>query len=269
MSIRWEYEKSMDQEGWQGQIQPDGSLDMGDTAHRTGNFHFLVSLTENKNLNKELSNYASDEFYKVQFDQLESKWGCYCRFPKKSYNLEPQHYYNEGPYLGVMSRDQTQSLIIAAGIKNDYKRILRMMVTHALRLFLFTQKSKRFLSEKENDNVWRKPDFTGFEFFALYLRAIPVFGYILYPLVLLGDIETLIGSIGRRTWAKDDDDVANHVSICIFGMQRVWSPIMWLANKINSYEDMKQKQYSYWAGWRNQEFYVTLFDAPMKKYFGK
>jgi hypothetical protein len=201
--------------------------------------------------------------------ELESKWGCYCRFPKKQYNLEPQHYYNKGPYLGVMSRDQSQSLIIAAGIKRDYSRVLRMMTTHALRLFLVTQKSKRFLSEKEGDSVWRKPDFTGPEFFALYLRAIPILGYILYPLVLLGDIETLIGSISRRTWNKENDDVANHTSICIFGMLRVPTPIMWLANKINSYEDMKAKHISYWSGWRQQPFFVTLFDEPMKKYFGK
>lgn len=276
-TVKQYYEDTMDNDWYQIQVDrgpdgiPLGSIDGGDTAHRTGHFHFLVEANKKiGNYNLELYPYDAYSTYKRQMNELESKWGCYCRYPKKEYNLEPQHYYNEGPYHGVMSRDQTQPLVLAAGAKKDYFRVLRMMATHSLRLFIATQKTKRFLSPTEGDYEWRRPDFTFFEFFALYLRAIPVLGYILYPLVLLGDLETLGGSIFRRFTeiGRKNDDVANHCSICINGMQRVPTPIMWLANKVNSYKQMKDLQEKYWHGWRQNRAFPILYDAPMKKYFG-
>ena len=107
------------------------------------------------------------------------------------------------------------------------------------------------------------------EYFHSNQAATYTLGYMLYPLVMLFDLETLFSSIFHRMGWSNGDDVANHCAICIYGMQRIPTPIMYLANKINSYEDMMAKHKSYWGGWRQMEFFTSMFDRPMRKYFGK
>lgn len=273
-NLKDHYEFSADQDGFQVQKSQHWEafyIDGGDVPHRTGHFHFLIEANKSIGNPLDFGRYGTDSFYKYQMGQLESRWGSYCRYPKKEYNLEPDHYYNGGVYSGVMSRDQSTALLIAAGMKKDYNRVLRMMATHACRLFLWTQKSRKFLSPNEGDSVWRMPDFTFLEFFALYLRGLPILGYLLYPLLMVCDLETLLGSIFRRysKAGKSNDDVANHVSICLYGMLRIPTPVMYLANKINSFELMNNHQQMYWGTWRMQGFYAFMFEPLMKKYFGR
>lgn len=269
-----EIDITMDKHGMLVQLNNDPSNphDGGDTAHRTGHYFFLIQLQE-KVFNqkwKKMLPFASDEYYKSHMDDLEPIKGCYVRYPKRADKLEPNHYYCEGTYEGVMSRDQMTPLLISAGYRKDYKRIAWAFLRHMMRGFIFMSNTRRFeMVNGEHVMYRRMPGFAFFEYFNLFLRGLPALGYILYPLVMLFDLETLLSSIFHRMGWSNGDDVANHCAICIYGMQRVPTPVMHLANKINSYKDMKAKQESYWGGWRQMGFFSSMFDRPMRKYFGK
>ena len=145
---------------------------------------------------------------------------------------------------------------------------------HLMRLLLFTTNTRK------NDvklNPKKLPDFTGPEFWGLYIRSNPITGILLYPLLCLLDIETLAGSIFRRLQplkssdGKINDDVINHLTVCIFQAQNYPTPVSYLALKINSYDDMLEKL-KYYCGaaeenkWRKISFYVDLYEPLMAKY---
>lgn len=282
MTLRDQVLKTMDRFGMIGQpgyegILPDG-LEGGDSAHRMGHYHFLLEV--NKKLGYDIGEIndlpkRTRMDYETVLSRLEAggSWGNYRRHyrPESSINGWTAHVGTT--YGGNMSRDQSQALILGMSMRGRLKHSLKHTLRHAMRGFIFTNqdlKNGQDPSNPENLNFFKQADLTGPEYWAILIRSIPLLGLILYPLLCIFDIETVIGSIIRRFQkVETDDDVANHCSICIHGMMKWPTPTMYLANKINSYEDMKKKQQSYWSTWRQQPYFVELYDRPMRKYFGK
>lgn len=272
--------------GWYPEYAP---ISGGDTAHKMGHFWFLSILNYEMgevDLVRDINDSQTMGY--VGINDLEPIPGCFVRYPQYDDIDDPGSTYCENTWKGVMSRDQMTALLVAMGINKDYKRIFITFLRHILRGCLFMSNSVEFDSKVvsldldlktgkqvpkyEHTQKKRLPGFGFLEYFNLFLRGLPALGYLLYPLVCLFDLETLGGSIMIRYFQKEKVDVANHCSVCIYGMQRVPTPIMYLANKINSHSDMMERHKKYWdrdAYWRLQGFMVDMFDAPMRKYFSK
>ncbi len=147
-----------------------------------------------------------------------------------------------------MSRDQTIPLLILMGEAKLHRELIWYILGHMFRGFLFTHNTRRnfvYLNikehlEKSTPDVpwrpqWKLPDITGPEFWALEIRALPlILRTCLFPVLILLDVETLVGSIIRRLFRRSNCDVINHTLILINGLRRSCTPTIWLASKITN-----------------------------------
>ena len=268
MTMRTNVLASMDSYGIIGQQdypkEHNDGIDGGDSVNRMGHYQFLIQA------NKEIGNNIGEvenlpsrtkEEYEKQLEMFQdpNSKGNYRRHPAVT-----EHgiaYYSNGTYDGVMSRDQSIPLVISLAFLGFYKKLFFFFIRHLMRGLLFTTNTRPNHIELRPKKL---PDFTGPEFWALYIRSNYITGILFYPLLCLFDIETLIGSIIRRF--NTNDDVINHLSICIYGRMRFPTPIIWLACKINSYDNMIAKLISYSCGWRKIPFFVDLYEPLVAKY---
>jgi len=255
----------------------NNGIDGGDSINRMGHYHFLIEA--NKKIGNDIAereNLPSRTFceYDEQLNLFE------CQNSKGNYRRHPEEtkfgiaYYCNGTYDGVMSRDQSIPLVVSLIFMGMHKRLRMYFLRHLMRGLLFTTNTRMNAMSLKTKKL---PDFTGPEFWALYIRSNPVTGILLYPLLCLFDIETLIGSIIRRLQplkSKNgtiNDDVINHLIICINGAMRYPTPIIWLANRINSYDNLLEKLKFYCGAaeenkWRKISFFVDLYEPLMRKY---
>lgn len=276
MSLRNQVLASMDRIHIIGQQdypkKHNGGIDGGDSINRMGHYHFL--LDANKKIGNDigvrenLPSRTKGE-YESQLKMFECKdsKGNYRRHPTKT-EFGIADYCN-GTYDGVMSRDQTIPLLISFAVLKMYKRLGMYFLRHLMRGLLFTTNTRK---NALSINTKKLPDFTGPEFLGIYIRSNPITGILLYPLLLVSDLFTVGGSIIRRFQdVKDNDDVINHLTICIYTRMNYPTPLTFLANKINDYDDMLYKL-KYYCGaaetnkWRKIPFYVDLYEPLMAKY---
>lgn len=282
MSLKNQVLRTMDpnrligQVGYEKELPENGGIEGGDTAHRMGLYHFLIEA--NKKLGNDIAetNDLPDRT-RMDFERVLTKleqggsWGNYRRHSSRLSSTNGWTALEGTTYGGNMSRDQSSALVLGMSMRRRFKHMFKYTIRHAMRGFIFTNQNMKNFQDPEdpsNKNFFKQADLTGPEYWALIIRGIPLLGLLLYPVLCILDLETVIGSILRRTNTNDDNDVANHCSICIHGMLKWPTPTMYLANKINSYEDMLEKQKGYWSI-RTQSYFVTLYDSPMRRYFGK
>lgn len=130
-----------------------------------------------------------------------------------------------------LSRDQLKPLLNFLCIPKlnkayrPYKK--HLMVSHAKRGFLFawnTRKNFQYPTAEEHaqkstpdvkwDYKWKMPDLTGPEIWATYIRSFPLIAKILWPLLLILDLELLLSSVFIRLanlFGKDTADQRNHI----------------------------------------------------------
>jgi hypothetical protein len=155
-----------------------------------------------------------------------------------------------------LSRDQSTPLVI---VLSEFfsRRLLRRFFFQHLRRFFFFTNTRRNGATMGNDGEekypgrpewgkhnysWKVPDFIGFEFLAIYIRAFRAWWF--YPLLLIFDLETLISSV--LWWYRDrDTDVLNHIIVCNYATRVYPTPISKLAKRLNKYELMKSKMDHY------------------------
>lgn len=253
-------------------IEHNGGIDGGDSINRMAHYHFLIKA--NKNIGNDIA--ERENLPSRQPSEYEDQLGLFeCKNSKGNYRRHPEEtkfgiaYYCNGTYDGVMSRDQTTPLIISLISLKMYKRLAMYFLRHLMRGLLFTTNTRQNALSLKTKKL---PDFTGPEFWGLYIRSNPLTAILLYPLLCLFDVETLIGSIVRRFQpiiSKNgtvNDDVINHLTIAIFQAQNYPTPISYLALKINRYDDMLAKLTMYCCEWRKIPFYVDLYNPLMIKY---
>jgi hypothetical protein len=155
----------------------------------------------------------------------------------------PEKWYSDWDRA---SRDQTIPYIILLGETKSYRLLSAYFLGHLLRGLLFTTNIRRnhvYKTLEEHqlrstpDVKWnysvKLPDFTAFEFFALYIRALPKpLRVALYPLLLIGDLETLLSALAKRFITPKDDDISNHALVMINGMRRTPTIFLKLAAKV-------------------------------------
>lgn len=202
--------------------RPDG----GDSAHREGMFWTLCGLMDSSHMIywlSEAKRWLND--FEPIMDKLQPHPGVILRHPNPNYDASD---------WDRMSRDQLIPIIMACGIWSQ-KHLKRCAWGHLKRGFLFTNNTRQNGATKHNHGTgnysyaWKLPDLTGPEIWALYIRAFNA--WYLYPLLLLFDLETLIGSIIWRFWPKNNIAI-NHSLVCAYSNRYLPTPIIMLARWI-------------------------------------
>lgn len=186
-------------------------------------------------------------------------------YSKYRRSWHPTKWYSE---FNRTSRDQLTPLVIALGLFGMQSLLFEVLIDHLKRGLLFAYNTRRnFQYETAEihaarstpdvpwDYSWKVPDVTGPEFWALYVRG---FRYrVSYPVLLVLDLHTLIGSIVLR-FQKDEDDVINHALVLEYAKVRMDTPWMWLARKITPRS---------WLQERMDKFFGKEIEPPLNEMF--
>jgi len=275
-------------------------IDGGDSINRMAHYHFLIEANNYIGNNiAELANlpFRTKEDYVelLKIFQCPNSPGNYRRHPTNDWSA-----YCNGTYDGNMSRDQTHPLLISMAFIGLYGHLFMYFLRHLMRVLLFTNNTRNNGSTADNhgekfnpnapeltrfqkfvldhkipiiptpkgyrNHAWKLPDLTLIEIFSTYLRAHPVIGYLLYPVLCLLDLELLFSA---WLWKKrgDDDDIIQFASSLIFSNIRVRTPVSYLATKLIKKEFIIDRLTSYWCGWRKGCFFVNLYEPLLDKIF--
>lgn len=269
MTLREQVLHTMDPLGIIGQTghpeDVNGTIDGGDSINRMSHYHFTIEA------NKEIGNNIADlanlpsrtkkdfEEDLILFECPDSP-GNYRRHPTDGWAS-----FCGGTYDGNMSRDQSFPLIIAMAFMGMYKRLGMYFIRHLMRGLLFTNNTRKN-GKEPSETPWKLPDLTGPEFFSVYLRAIPILGYLLYPILCILDLELLVSAFVWSKFRKDDDDIVNFCDSLIFANMRVKTPISYLATKLVSKQLIIDKLKSHWCHWRESCFFVNLYEPLIERF---
>jgi hypothetical protein len=170
------------------------------------------------------------------------------KIPMGSYlKAEPLRHPDDTKWYGRpgrFSRDQLVALLCALVVKGDELSYIRskLYTMHAERYLLSAWNKYRnhvyesyqeHLAKSTPDVAWdmsvKSPDLTGPEVWGLWIRAFRV--YWLWPLLLVLDLETLIGAVHWRYFRKDNVS-RNHLLVCMVTTKIMPTPISFLAKII-------------------------------------
>ena len=235
--------KYIDKYGLLGRLQRDGSLDGGDSLHKTSHYGVYTAL-------------AHTALFRTAVLNCEVSQGVWVRNPDKT-----KWYSNPN----TTSRDQTKAVLCYLGINGFTLALGRLFRQHLKRLLLFTTNTRNngsyptleeynsHYQEKPWDGYkWKIPDITLFEVWALYIRGFRC--RILYPFLIICDLESLIGAILGKY--NGNVDLANDLGAYLLSQQVMDTPVMWLARKI-------AKPYLYQ---RLETYFTNEGEPPLHEY---
>lgn len=237
-----------DKYGILGQIQPDGSVEGGDSACWMGHYVYL----------------GGDFDYVKTF---EKGFGGYVRHPhpEQTYNGFGAYYKN--PYNGCISRDQLTGVLLGVIARKDKLAMLRIILNHACRGFLFSYNTIKNGSDPATAK-WKLPDFTVFDIWATMLRGFGKLSYLFFPLLCILDLHLLLGAMFDKYFDNDEPDVINFIGKMLVAREHVPTPVSWLATKFVNKGNLLTRLMAYWGTWRDNVKMVDLFKARLDKILG-
>lgn len=225
--------------------------DGGDSIHRES-FHAAFMFWN--------PNSTPGELYLTKLNYRRNLKQCF-RLGNIRRHPDPEKWYRE---WNRGSRDQSIAVLVACGALGMYIPAMEMFFRHLLtRLLLFASNTRRnFVYPTKEEHLakstpdvlwnykWKVPDLTLFKFLATYIRVFryhlfpiclvltwvygPLSAIIPYALILLGDLETLLGSFNKvYLYGKDpkNSDDNNHILVLCFS-NVLPTPLSWLAKKV-------------------------------------
>lgn len=235
----------IDKYGCLSQVQPDGSLEGGDSACWTGHLCYLTPYV----------------FPYVDFFELAP--GAWVRHPKLDQTNNGFGAYYMHAWDGVMSRDQLTGVVAGIISAKDQKAALRLVLHHALRGFLFAYNTRKN-GAVPRDTPWQVPDLTLFDFWAIELRMFGKKSWLFWPVLCVLDLHTLMG-VMYEPFSKDID-VINLLMKVFISTDQVQTPTSWLAKKLVDKGDMITKVTKYWDSWRKQPEMVEHYVERIKDF---
>lgn len=212
----------VDERGFPGTNQSDGSFDGGDTAAIIGNIMALGGKDPGPTSLKLMRSML------IRTDGL-------VRHPDKS------KWYGQPDRF---SRDQLIPILCSFAGQTPTAEVRLILHHHRKNNFLWAWNKKK---NGVMDTPDKMPDITGPEIWALWCRVLggPWWLKLLLPLL---DLETLLGSITWRWFQPDTNRVCrNHMLICITGMKTYPTLTMRLAYWLNDWKDLITKHRAHCA----------------------
>jgi hypothetical protein len=238
----------VDSYGMLGKIwHSKGQLSGGDSAQRMGMWASGLKFLKKYKIN------VRDVYTDGPQNYEDALCGLFDK--KKGWRRHPDEKAWYGDF-DRMSRDQIIPNIVALGLFKCWS-VLWITFWHHLiyRGLLLMTNTRRNGATKENhgqpkyptdplsekyDYSWKLPDITLFEFWGLYIRALPKWiGVFFYPILLISDLMTLGGGLIRNN--NRDMDVLNHCIISVNATANLPTPFIWLANKLTNWDLMAKK----------------------------
>ena len=253
-------------------VPPEGWVNGGDTTQRVGMYYLGLKLA--KELGADITQYPYQHNFGI-VQQMLQDWdtGNFIRHP------DTRYWYSD---LDRGSRDQTMPMLM--GLSECGLSLRDAIWAHAKRLFLFATNTRwngatranhgrpflyappltawqKFVIKHRIPLVrlrtvsnynWRMPDITGPSVWAVYLRhgikQIPALKWPLYPVLCVLDLEFFVNSVLKRTLAKHDTDVVNHVIEGVYFARNTPTFFVHFTNNyVNSAEDLDLKVRAYFG----------------------
>jgi len=249
-----------DKYGVLGQIQPDGSIEGGDSACWQGHLVYL----------------SDEEFAYVDFFEVSP--GAYVRHPIPSATNNSFGSYYKNPWCGCMSRDQLTGVVGALVKQKEYMAMLRLIAHFYLRGFVLTYNTLpngappaemkfsliRLFKPIKGERYWKLPDLFLFDMWATVLRGFGKASWIFFPLLCVLDIHTLLNTV-LVVNRSDDNDKINYAMKLFVSRDYVPTPVSWLSLKLLNLERLLGNIQSYWCNWRQQPGMYPLYVERFKK----
>jgi len=235
---------NFDKHGVLGQIQPDGSIEGGDSANWYGQY---IYLTQGKR--------RFPKFFEVSF-------GAYVRHPDIDQTNNSFGAYYINPWAGCISRDQLTGILAALIGQKEYLASLRLILHHACWLFLFAYNTITN-GQVPRTTKWKWPDVTLLNIWALELRAFGWFSWLFYPLLLIFDLHDFVNTIIHRFKIKKDPiSYAMRLIICRENVPTLISLLSWV---ICDKDKLIKEIETYWGGWRDQAFLTKFYAGRLRR----
>ena len=228
-------------DGWNLIVTKD--KDGGDTAQRMGMYYSGKQWTAHYN---EYDQPLEPEIdYLIGALQHPNKPHIWRRHPDES------KWYGD---WDRMSRDNMTPIVIMLGLYG-YTAVLSDFAIGLYKRFSFMTNTRRnwvYKDKVEHDQKekyakwrpgWKLPDICTFEFWGLIIRGLNLWW--LYPVLILSDLEHLIGAIFRRL--SSNKDVLNHTMIWCYINKKYRTPLIYLINRINKKQDLSEKLHRYFS----------------------
>jgi hypothetical protein len=159
-------------------------------------------------------------------------------------------WYSE---LNRFSRDQFAPRVILSALLNHTSILKDYFKAHLKHLLLFTWNTRHNWVYPEghpnynpNETLkysqWKLPDLTGPEFWGFYIRGFRC--KLLYPLLILSDLETLLSAIVKRF--DKDPDINNCLAACLLAKKVMPTGLGHLAYLVIK-PVLKDKLRKYWT----------------------
>lgn len=194
-----------------------------------------------------LEDISTEALLGLYTPKLEVDSGLYCRHPDKT------KWYSHND---TFSRDQLTPLIALLGIRQQYAALRRLFRAHMKHLLLFAWNTRNNDTyQGEADYAWKLPDITFIDILGMYIRGFDVWA--LYPLLLLCDVPTLIGSLIYRLKLSSSTIQMNQVIMVDYANTVMRTPVAWLAKKVYGKETPKAALVASWG---------PAFQPPVDEY---
>lgn len=221
-----------DKYGFIGQIQPNGSIEGGDSACWMGHWIYL--------------NGGKDPQSLIRMSSYEVKPGAYVRHPIPEQTNNGFGAYYANPWQGCISRDQLSGIMCGLVGQKDHAAMLRLIKHWALRGFLFSYNTIK--NGRDPKTAKQKlPDFTGPEMWALALRGLK-YPWMFLPLLYVFDLHMLLSTILRnKSFDTDPINYTGRLLVSLRVCPTLISKLTWL---VLDKEKLEEELIGYWCGWR-------------------
>lgn len=225
------------------QVQLDGGLECGDGACWTGHYIYLT----------DAENWRFREVFEVGF-------GAWTRHPDTEMTDNGFGAFYKNPWNGCISRDQLTGILAGLLRTKDYVGVFRLILHHMCWLFLFSYNTIRNGKDFEKAK-WKWPDFTGPDIWAMEIRALGPYGYVLYPLLWVFDIHIFLSTIYNLVVTKTDP--INFALKLIVSKEHVPTPLSYLAFLISDKTKLMDEIARYWGTWRDQPEMIAFYKEKL------
>lgn len=233
-----------DKYGILGQVQPDGSIEGGDSANWQGHYLYLDTVE------------FPFTFY------FEKAWGGYCRHPMPKMTNNAFGTYYKNPWNGCISRDQLTGIVAGVISQKDKAAMFRILIHHFFRLFLFSYNTIHNGSNPQTAG-WKLPDITGPDVLAHMLRGFDRWSWIFWPLLNILDLQMLVATWWNNSHHKFDP--ISYAIKLIISKEHVPSLVSLWSWRLCKKDKLLNELKIYWSGWRDQGFMVDLYSAKLQE----
>ena len=239
---------------------PDG----GDSCQREGMFWALIGMMTKPLKYKWLAaiNRDSVEWF-IVMKKLHPHNGVLLRHSNPRYDASD---------WDRMSRDQLQPVVIACGYHPCH--LGKLTLGHLKRGFLFTNNVRQNGATKRNHGsdsysyAWKFPDLTGPEIWANFIRSWNA--WYLYPLLIIFDLELLVGAIKWRFFPRHNIAM-NQALSQMQALDRMPTLFSWIASKVmpmDKYITLIASHFTDFGVGKDMQFFSEMFQDALESING-